>query len=161
MFAFKVGGLVLAGVGGWILANKALNIVDKVSQRASESSKWRAYYKCWSKSVGNSPKEDPIAPGYSITTRPIGADYEIVKDPSGKDNSANNSTKSENSEALAKAIVSAAKAVTEKAMDNLKKPVETQEEAKEGQTEASEEDIYAGTDTDGDNVVDFDPKKGE
>lgn len=84
MTQIKLGGIVLSGIGAFLLIEKALNTVSHVADKVCEARKWKEYYRC-----RNSGEEDfePVAPGYSITIKPRGEDYEIVKDCEGKDHS--------------------------------------------------------------------------
>lgn len=99
MTGIKIGGVVLTGIGAWILINKTLNVVRGISSDVKTASMWNSYYKCWYKNRGqNNNAGSPIAPGYSVTKRPVGRDdVEIVKNPSGKDHSQDNDKKQEQS----------------------------------------------------------------
>lgn len=115
MTAIKIGGIVLTGIGAWILVNKTLNVVRGISSDVKTASMWNSYYKCWYKNHGqNNNAGAPIAPGYSVTERPVGRDdVEIVKDPSGKDHSQDNDKKKDQSafaDAFKDVVIDAVKA---------------------------------------------------
>lgn len=142
MMTMKFSGVLITGLAAFLLTNKALNVIDNSTKRLSEASKWKNYYKCWSKGQATS---EPIAPGYSVTSSSGMGDTDgdhIIKDPYGKDHS----VQSDKNRDLANAIVEACKGAVEKSIDSLKKPSETRREASEGQTEASESDISKSTD---------------
>lgn len=66
MTQMKIGGLVLTGVGAYLVINKILNCIRGSVKDISDASKWKAYYQC--------KREDPIAPGYErIPTDPDSA----------------------------------------------------------------------------------------
>lgn len=138
MIKLKVGGMILTGLAAFLVAEKALGTVSQAVIGCCEASKWKGYYKCWSKGQA---KGNPVPPGYSMTTRPDGADYKVVYDPSGKDHQHDNEPKEEgkrdHSEAV-KTVREAVKTVAEKAIDSLSKRSDEPREASEGQTEASE-----------------------
>ena len=131
MIAMKTGGLVLTGITAFLLANKAINVVSSSVSKACEASKWRNYYKCWSK--GNASGE-PVAPGYSVTTSTSSGEERTVNSP----NAVNNTNNSDNKEVV-EAIVKACSDAVNDLGNSMIKPVNTQEEASEGQGEASEE----------------------
>ena len=158
MIKMKTGGIILTGFTAFLVAGKVINSMDTAVSKICEAAKWRGYYKCWSDGKASG---EPIAPGYSVTTRPVGADYEVVKDPEGKDNSktgAPDIPKQPQNTDVANAIIGAVKDVTEKAIDSLNNRAKRKEEALEAQTEASESDIFAQTEetpnTDAMNVID-------
>ena len=138
MIKLKVGGMILTGLAAFLVAEKALGTVSQAVIGCCEASKWKGYYKCWSKGQA---KGNPVPPGYSMTTRPDGADYKVVYDPSGKDHQHDNEPKEEgkrdHSEAV-KTVREAVKTVAEKAIDSLSKRSDEPREASDGQTEASE-----------------------
>ena len=157
MIKLKTGGLIVTGFTAFLIAGKVINSMNSSVSKICEAAKWRGYYKCWSEGKASG---EPIAPGYSVTTRPIGADYEVVKDPEGKDHSkegAPDIPKEPQSMDVVNAIIGAVKDVTEKAIDSLNNRVKRKEEALEAQIEASESDILAQTeetpDTDTINVI--------
>ena len=165
MTGIKLGGIVLTGIGGWLLINKGLNIVRDISSDAKTASMWRNYYKCWSKNRGQMNNVgSPIAPGYSVTERPLDRNVEIVKDPSGKDHSHDGEEQEEEKEqreANVKAgvdiikdvLVSALKArfsvSNEETTNSPSDGVETQETPLNDVSEASESD-------DGENITEYD-----
>lgn len=132
MIALKTGGLILTGLTAYLIANKAINMINNSVNKACEASKWRNYYKCWSNGHCNA---EPIAPGYSVTTRPANSDYEVVNNPN--ENKSNSDPNMDVADAIVKACTDAVKDIG----DSLIKPVNTQEEASEGQGEASEDNI--------------------
>lgn len=140
MIKLKVGGMILTGFAAFLVAEKALGTVSQAVIGCCEASKWKGYYKCWSKGQA---KGDPVPPGYSMTSRPDKADYEVVYDPSGKDHQHDNEPKEEgkrdHSEAV-KTVCEAVKTVAEKAIDSLSKRSDEPREASEGQTEAYEDE---------------------
>ena len=87
MVRMKIGGMILTGFGAFLIVNKLINVVDNSVKRACEASKWRAYYKSWSEGEASG---EPIAPGYSVTTRPVDSDKETVYDPTGADHDKSN-----------------------------------------------------------------------
>lgn len=157
MIRMKVGGMILTGFAAFLVADKVVSSVNRTVSNCCEAAKWKGYYKCWSK---GDAKGEPVPPGYSMTSRPDGANYEVVYDPSGEDHSQDNQPKKEekhDSSDTVKAVCEAVKAVAEKAIDSLTKRSETAEGAFEGQTEASESDIsdpqVTEGDTDGDSPL--------
>lgn len=124
MMTMKFGGVLITGVAAFLLANKALNVIDNSTKRICEASKWKNYYKCMNND--KSSTEQIVPPGYSIkTTSGIGdTDGDKVSKDMDDD--------------LAKAIVSFCKEVTKKSIDSLKKPSETQEGASEDRTEPND-----------------------
>ena len=140
MIKLKVGGMILTGFAAFLVAEKALGTVSQAVIGCCEASKWKGYYRCWSKGQA---KGEPVPPGYSMTMRPDGADYEVVYDPSGKDHQHDNEPKEEgkrdHSEAV-KTVCEAVKTVAEKAIDSLSKRPDEPREAFEGQTEAYEDE---------------------
>lgn len=147
MIKLKVGGMILTGFAAFLVTGKALEAVNQAVVGCCEASKWKGYYRCWSKGQA---KGEPVPPGYSMTTRPDGADYEVVYDPSGKDHQHDNEPKEEGKRDhsdTVKTVCEAMKTVAEKAIDTFTKRPDEPEEAKEGDSEASE-----GGDTDGDEV---------
>lgn len=153
MIKMKVGGMILTGLAAFLVADKAVGSMRHAVGDLCEAAKWRGYYKCWSK---GDAKGEPVPPGYSMTSRPDGANYEVVYDPKGVDHSHDNDPKTEerrDSSDSVKAVCEAVKAVTEKVIDSLSKRSDGLREASEGQTEASENDIYASGDADGDSDI--------
>ena len=150
MIKMKVGGMILTGCAAFLMVNKIVNTVDAAVKRTCETAKWRGYYRCWSKGQASG---EPVAPGYSMTNRPLGCDYEVVRDPEGKDHSQDNvqnSEKDDKAHDTVNAVIDAVKAVAEKAIDTLKKGPEAPEEALEGDLEASESECSV---TDEDNDI--------
>jgi hypothetical protein len=167
MIKLKVGGMILTGLAAFLVADKALGTVSQAVIGCCEASKWKGYYRCWSKGQA---KGDPVPPGYSMTSRPDNADYEVVYDPSGKDHQHDNEPKEEgkrdHSEAV-KTVCEAVKTVAEKAIDSLSKRSDEPGEAKEDDSEACkdensfepaakpycEDDICEDQDSDGDKSL--------
>ena len=140
MIKLKVGGMILTGLAAFLVAEKALGTVSQTVIGCCEASKWKGYYKCWSKGQA---KGDPVPPGYSMTSRPDNADYEVVYDPSGKDHQHDNEPKEEGKRDRSdtiKTVCEAVKTVAEKAIDSLTKQSDEPGEASEGQTEAYEDE---------------------
>lgn len=140
MMKVKVGGMILTGLAAFLVAGRTLDTVNRIAGNACEAAKWKGYYKCWSR--GNASGE-PVAPGYSRTTRPDNANYEVVEDPYGADHSRDNEPEPKqehNSTDSVKAVCEAVKAVAEKAIDSLNKRSDEAREASEGQTEAYEDE---------------------
>lgn len=122
MIKLKVGGVILTGLAAWILANKAINTIDNSVNKICESSKWKSYYKCWSKGKIDG---DPIPPGYSRTS-PVASEVDesaVTQDPN---------------EAAAKAAVDLIKEGLSKLKVTITKPSEKQEEASEERTEPND-----------------------
>lgn len=145
MIRMKVGGMILTGYAAFLMVNKIVNSTDSAISRICETAKWRGYYKCW---ANGKAQGEPLAPGYSRTTRPDKADFEIVDDPTGADHSKDNDPKTAEgakSTDAAKAVVEAVKDIAEKVVDNLTKPSSEPREASEGQIEASGGDEITGT----------------
>ena len=143
MIKMKAGGMILTGLAAFLVADKAVSSMRHAVGDLCEAAKWRGYYKCWSK---GDAKGEPVPPGYSMTTRPDGANYEVVYDPNGVDHSHDNAPKTEeshDSSASVKAVCEAVKAVAEKAIDSLSKRSDELRGASEGQTEASESENQA------------------
>lgn len=135
MIKLKVGGVILTGLAAWILVNKAINTIDNSVNKMCESSKWKSYYKCWSKGKIDG---DPIPPGYSRTS-PVTSEVD------------ENAVTQDSNEAAAKAAVDLIKEGLSKLKVTITKPSDKQEEASEGQETASENDIS-------DTLKDFDTK---
>lgn len=135
MIKLKVGGVILTGIAAWVLANKAINVINNSVNKACDASKWKNYYKCWSKGKIDG---EPIPPGYSRTS------------PSSSEIDENAVTQDPN-EAAAKAAVDLIKEGLSKLKVTITKPSEKQEEASEGQEKASAIDIV-------ESLKDFDTK---
>lgn len=142
MMTMKFGGVLITGVAAFLLANKALNVIDNSTKRICEASKWKNYYKCMNSD--KSSTEQIVPPGYSIKTT------------SGNGDMDGDNVSQSIDDDLAKAIASFCKGLVEKSIDSLKKPVEMQEGATEGQTEASESEFKE----DSEKVTDEDDEKG-
>lgn len=143
MIKMKVGGMILTGLAAFLVADKALHSANRAVESMCDAVKWSGYYKCWRNGKAGG---EPIAPGYSRTTRPDKADYEVVDDPSGADHSNDNQPKEpkeQNSSDSVKAVCEAVKAVADHVIDSLTKRSDELTGASEGQTEASTEDILA------------------
>lgn len=137
MIRMKIGGMILTGFAAYLVAGKAVHAVNSAVANACEASKWKGYYKCWSR---GKTQGEPVAPGYSRTTRPDNADYEIVDDPKGNNHAHDIQTEGSgnaNPEAAVNAVCEAVKTAADKAIDTLFKGSKAAEGAKEGQTEAS------------------------
>jgi len=155
MIKLKVGGMILTGFAAFLVAEKIVGMLNQAVIGCCEASKWKGYYRCWSKGQA---KGDPVPPGYSMTTRPDGADYEVVYDPSGKDHQHDNEPKEEGKHDhsdTVKTVCEAMKIVAEKVIDSLTKRPDEPEEAKEGDSEASGEDEITGTNPAYENVNDI------
>lgn len=135
MIKLKVGGVILTGIAAWVLANKAINVINNSVNKACDASKWKNYYKCWSKGKIDG---EPIPPGYSRTS------------PSSSEIDENAVTQDPN-EAAAKAAVDLIKEGLSKLKVTITKPAEKQDEASEGQEKASAVDIV-------ESLKDFDTK---
>lgn len=135
MIKLKVGGVILTGIAAWVLANKAINVINSSVNKVCDASKWKNYYKCWSKGKIDG---EPIPPGYSRTS------------PSSSEIDENAVTQDPN-EAAAKAAVDLIKEGLSKLKVTITKPAEKQEEASEGQEKASENVVV-------DMLKDFDTK---
>lgn len=135
MIKLKVGGVILTGIAAWVLANKAINVINNSVNKACDASKWKNYYKCWSKGKIDG---EPIPPGYSRTSPTTNEIEEnaVTQDPN---------------EAAAKAAVDLIKEGLSKLKVTITKPAEKQEEASEGQEKASAIDII-------DSLKDFNTK---
>ena len=135
MIKLKVGGVILTGIAAWVLANKAINVINSSVNKVCDASKWKNYYKCWSKGKIDG---EPIPPGYSRTS-PTTSEIDenaVTQDPN---------------EAAAKAAVDLIKEGLSKLKVTIKKPAEKQEEASEGREKASAVDIV-------ESLKDFDTK---
>ena len=153
MIRMKVGGMILTGLAAFLVADKVVNTVNRAVENCCEASKWKGYYRCWSK---GDAKGEPVPPGYSMTTRPEGVNGEVVYDPTGADHSMDNQpepAQKHDSGDTVKAVCEAVKAVAEKAIDSLTKRSEELRGASEGQTEASESDISDPQVTDEDDPL--------
>lgn len=122
MIKLKVGGVILTGIAAWVLANKAINVINNSVNKACDASKWKNYYKCWSKGKIDG---EPIPPGYSRTS------------PSSSEIDENAVTQDPN-EAAAKAAVDLIKEGLSKLKVTITKPAEKQEEASEERTEPND-----------------------
>ena len=94
----KVGGIMIGGLAGFLLINKAINFLENSVSNICSAAKWKAYYKnC----------KDPLVvpPGYASSTRKISDDEElVVEDP-------NLVKREENSEKTSDAVKEAIDAV--------------------------------------------------
>ena len=155
MIKLKVGGMILTGFAAFLVAEKALGTVSQAVIGCCEASKWKGYYRCWSKGQA---KGVPVPPGYSMTSRPNKADYEVVYDPSVKDRQHDNEPKEEEKRDhsdTVKTVCKAMKTVAEKAIDSITKRPDEPEEAKEDDSEASEGDEITKTNTAYENINDI------
>lgn len=57
MMKLNKGGMVLTGVGAYLILTKGIRLLRGVVHDISETSKWKAYYHC--------KRPDPLAPGYN------------------------------------------------------------------------------------------------
>lgn len=137
MVTLKASGIMLTGIGAFILLNKAMNIVDHSVSKICESNRWKNYYKSFWK--GGVQAEQPVAPGYSRTSYPT-AETAVVDDPKGNDH-AEDGKKKANSNSIGEAIKAFCDAVLDGMKAKTDKDAEAPENGSEGQTEASEEDI--------------------
>ena len=135
MIKMKAGGIILTGVAAFVVCGKLIDIAKTTVSDACEASKWRGYYKCWSKGKATG---EPVPPGYSMTVRPDKADYEVVFDPEGKDHANDNlqeePKKSMSTDAV-KTVCETAKTIVEKVINDLSGKKQAPEEAKESETE--------------------------
>jgi hypothetical protein len=118
MVQMKWGGLVLTGVGAYLIVSKVINSIRASVHDIAEAKKWEAYYKC--------ARPEPLAPGYEFhatTTQRDGGD------PPGRDHSETSS------EALVKAISGA----INKAVDGIFSSSKGDEIDGEGLVEVSED----------------------
>jgi len=120
MTGFKKGGIILTGIGAYLIIGKAINAFRSSVRHITDAVKWNAYYK--------SSKEAVIPPGYEI--RPA------------QDNSEVNEIKKNSDSTTLGACVGQAVA---KAIDSLFDTQKRENDPLEGQTEASERDISEET----------------
>lgn len=131
MIRGKVAGIVIGGFTGFLLINKALNVIHSGMKNAASANMWKNYYK-YGKD-GNM-----VPPGYSMHSR-TGTDGEpIVVEK--------NETKQDASKtAVNGSILDAVTEAIRKSFGGADAP----EGAKKGQTEASGEDISCPHDCNG------------
>ena len=143
MVRMKIGGMVLTGIGAFLIADKALSTINRAVANGCEAAKWKAYYKCFYK---ENREHEPIAPGYSRTTRPDKANFEIVDDPDGEaDHSKDNEPKPKKeysgvAEAVVKGVCEGIEKFCKKTNDSSSKGSDEPTEASKGQETASWKD---------------------
>lgn len=120
MTGFKKGGIILTGIGAYLIIGKAINAFRSSVKNVTDAVKWNAYYK--------SSKEAVIPPGYEI--RPAQNDSDVTEI---KKNSDSTTLGTCVGQAVAKAI------------DSLFDTPKRENDPLEGQTEASESDISEET----------------
>lgn len=119
MTRMKIGGMVLTGVGAYLIISKGISAIRGMIRDVSEAVKWKAYYNC--------KRPDPLAPGYERVS-----DCKATKDGGTPPKP----EKTPSSEALGDAVGDAVR----KAVDYLFDRREAQEEAAKDETEPSEDD---------------------
>ena len=83
MTKLKIGGVVLSGIGAYLLISKGISALRGSVADLSEAIKWKAYYKC--------ERPDPLAPGYE-RERVIQDDPEAACDGGNPPKRAKNNT---------------------------------------------------------------------
>ena len=131
----KIFGVVLGGLGGFLLLNKGMDVVRDSVSYICDAVKWRGYYK-----YTNWDNCDAVPPGYEMHRSQTEDGVTSEKNVGPKKNDASETDKNSTlSDAVKQTIKDAFKGS------------EAAEEASEGQTEASERDVSG--DADGDEVV--------
>ena len=124
MTGMKKGGIILTGIGAYLILSKAINMVGRSVKNVSEAIKWKAYYK--------SNNCDAVPPGYTVRKANENDNLAMPK----KDN------------ASSKTLGAAVGHVVEDAIDSLFGKVKCEKDPVEGQTEASTDDIQEETEED-------------
>lgn len=119
MTRMKIGGMVLTGVGAYLIISKGISAVRGMIRDVSEAVKWKAYYNC--------KRPDPLAPGYERVS-----DCKVTKDGGTPPKP----EKTPSSETLGDAVSD----VVRRAVDNLFDRREAQEEAVKDEAAPSEDD---------------------
>ena len=121
MTGMKKGGIILTGIGAYLILSKAINMVGRSVKNVSEAIKWKAYYK--------SNNRDAVPPGYTVR----------------KANENDNLATPKKDNASSKTLGAAVGHVVEDAIDSLFGKVKCEKDPVEGQTEASTDDIQEET----------------
>lgn len=116
MTGFKKGGIILTGIGAYLIIGKAINAFRSSVKNVTDAVKWTAYYK--------SGKEAVIPPGYEIRPAQNNSDATEIK-------------KDSDSTTLGTCVGQA----VAKAIDSLFDTPKRENDPLEGQIEASESDI--------------------
>ena len=141
MTKMKIGGMVLTGVGAFLILNKMINAVRSSVKDISDASKWRAYYRACGRNGKND--SDILPPGY---WREVRNGQTVITDQEKEEEAPKPDPVIEGAgEALKGAVV--------RAIDSLFKGADTTEEASEGRETAYTE--QNGADTDGDELNPF------
>ena len=114
MTGLKKGGIILTGIGAYLILSKAINMVGRSVKNVSEAMKWKAYY--------NSNNETAVPPGYSLKYK-----------EGSEDSKTEACTEKASGEVLGRAITSA--------IETLLNKGKRENDPLEGQTEASTDDI--------------------
>ena len=114
------GGLVLTGVGAYLILSKAIRLIDRSIENLSSAIKWRAYYKAFAE-TGRTDMKEPEARQEESKSTESEEKTETKKKP----------------DASTEALRDALKDVITKSIDNLFGVKEEPEEASEGQIEQS------------------------
>ena len=76
MTKIKMGGIVLTGVGAFLILSKGLSVIDRGVRNLTDAAKWKAYYKSFEKT---GPTKDMTVPEMQIKY--------IEKEPENKEES--------------------------------------------------------------------------
>lgn len=152
----------MAGLAGYLILDKALNVVKLGIKEVCEASKWRAYYK--------HGKDDVVPPGYRSTVRKIDDEHEFaIEDPKQVNPDGTDKHTEGPQESPAASLVNS----VNKAVNDWLDKADERREAKKREREASGEVVseydengkpiakrysYTG-DTDGDNILWMDVNK--
>lgn len=121
MNTLKTGGIMLTGLGAFLILSKAIGAAERAACKFADALAWRSYYKC--------NRKDPIPPHYSRTSS-------TTDDTEGLNDEVPNQPKEDNPD-----VERAGKAVGDaivKSINNLFKTPEAEKEAVEGDLDASE-----------------------
>lgn len=114
MIKMNAGGLVLTGIGAFLILAKGINMIEKAVSDISNASKWRAYYKAF----GRNGRTDMVEPDH----------MDIPKEDPEKEAS---------KEATKMAVLD----VINKTVDNLFASKEAENKASEGEIEGVSEEV--------------------
>ena len=146
MIQMKTGGLVLTGIGAYLIVSKIISMVRGSVHDLAEAQKWKAYYNC--------DRPDPIAPGYERRTsvKKSNEDTEDIPED-GQEDGGNPPEKTKN-ETVLEGVGRAISDAINKSVDELFKKTEAGKTASEGPEmgdyDGDDSTIeYFGTDRDG------------
>lgn len=111
MLQMKMGGLVLTGIGAYLIISKGIGLIDRTVCKVTEAQKWKAYYKACAENRDDANKILP--PHYEQTYTYPSGEKENIK-PEGLD-----PEKEAKKEASQEALKGTIKNVIDKAVDTI------------------------------------------